>query len=1498
MIARAREFFARPPTAGVVARAIPKWLVNKPLPNVTDFRGLAEAGYRRHEIIYVCIRELAQTAADPLVTVVRRGDKRRVPLENHAALALLDKPNPLQSRYEFLELLITHLQSLGNAYIHKVRSKAGNVVELWLLRPDRTKIVPGPDGMVARYVYSVGGEETGISVPPEDVVHLKLPDPLDDYYGLPPTFVAARVADLDTNGIDYLRAFFLNSGTPAGLLKFKIRVEKDERERVKEQWIEQHTGLAGWHALSVLDADVDYQPIGAAAKDTSVEHVFDSTEARLCAVWGVPPIVVGMRLGLLRSTYCLPAEARVATARGPIPIRDVAVGEPVWSMVDGRLELRPVVRSGWTGIKQLYELRTKNRAIRATGNHPFLVRVPGNSAGPNGERHATTAWRRLDEIRPGDWVVQPEALPDLGGTTCRDGTEATPKSMQWLGAWLGDGYVSGPPTSRFVDLAFPPTDRVRGFYEELSREVCFGYGGGGDRPKRQIRDGSTEEMTRRRATGETYAQIGEDFGISAASVRDRVKRSSRPREARAITIVNQPRSFRFASVDTARMLERLGFTEKARTKRIPGWIFGLSRELRLAFLAGLVDSDGSIDKRGCLTFAFASELLVHDVKDMLISVGISSSNVEQTVFRPAEHESAQRLGTKWARDEYELWRITASAAQLIAEIPFADPMYRERVERNAGRLKRCGFDAEKAGLRSVGFYRALSIEPLVEESVYDLEVAGGHSFVADGIVVHNSNYKEARASFWAETARPMYTRLGQKLTVGVVAEFDDTAELCFDTSEVDALQESIDSRRKFAVEGWKEGLLDRAQALDLVDMESEPGDVGLFKPAPTAGALPGEEEEPEEEPAALQSRTPLQLVDGRERHLDPPDEPAWKTLHRVADKGANAIRKAFLEAAAAAAGDTVLRDVEDALRNSDYAKAEAAIPWEAAGVRTLAATLPVAFRRIVVDAGVSSLLVQPAGISFRFDTADPFALQAAEHRSAALVREISEETRGALRQSIRRAIAEGRNPRRTAREIRDIIGLTRRQEGAVHNLRKKLEASGLGAEDVDRRVARLADKLTRRRALTIARTESLWAANTGQQILWEQARQAGLISSESLRKWVVTPDDRLAIVGARTQILTREGWKAVSKVKVGDHVLTHRDRFCRVSRAESKWYDGPTVKIEIGCKAVRRVHVTYGHPILVNRDGGDMWVLAENVRETDDVYVNGVPCVDCGGVIPAGSHYPPDLATARCHPCNVKAQNESPSMRKKQRDAVRAFNKKKWTAAARKAQAERWTGEKSPVRAALKARGRKNYGQSWPERKVAWWLAKQGIAFEPQWMFRYGPKNSRGFADFYLPGPRIVVECDGSTHREDPVVAERDRAKDEYLVSQGIRVLRFTDLQIREDVGIIADPIREACCIVRHPIKRVVHATIRHNPVYHLTVEGDESYIAGGVVVHNCPFCAPMKDKLVRLDEPFTSGAVDQKNGRTVTLPPVIVPPLHPNCRCSLVLVPGKMAVDTLRETA
>lgn len=312
-----RDWFRRGPApeekhaaSEVVAYQIENWQANRERPQPTDFRKLADEGYRRNLIIFACVRELAQTAAEPdlVCSEVAADDETTKLSQNHPMVRLLNKPNPEQGQFAFLELLMTHLNVAGNAYVHKVRNAMGRVIQLWLLRPDRVEIVPGEDGHVRWYAFKVGTKKQRIEA--RDVIHLKYPDPLDDYYGLSPICAAARAGDLDNNMVDYLSAFFLNGAEPRGLLKFKVRTKPDDRERVKAMWKENHGGPRGWHDIGVVDSDVDFEAIGKGPGDLAMDAVSDQTESRLCSAFGVPPILIGCAIGLKRSTYANYREAK------------------------------------------------------------------------------------------------------------------------------------------------------------------------------------------------------------------------------------------------------------------------------------------------------------------------------------------------------------------------------------------------------------------------------------------------------------------------------------------------------------------------------------------------------------------------------------------------------------------------------------------------------------------------------------------------------------------------------------------------------------------------------------------------------------------------------------------------------------------------------------------------------------------------------------------------------------------------------------------------------------------------------------------------------------------------------------------------------------------------------------------------------------------------------------------------------------------------------------
>ena len=80
-----------------------------------------------------------------------------------------------------------------------------------------------------------------------------------------------------------------------------------------------------------------------------------------------------------------------------------------------------------------------------------------------------------------------------------------------------------------------------------------------------------------------------------------------------------------------------------------------------------------------------------------------------------------------------------------------------------------------------------------------------------------------------------------------------------------------------------------------------------------------------------------------------------------------------------------------------------------------------------------------------------------------------------------------------------------------------------------------------------------------------------------------------------------------------------------------------------------------------------------------------------------------------------------------------------------------------------------------PAEEVLWNLLRRrqllGFKFRRQHQF------GKYIADFYCHEAKLVIECDGSAHNSN----ERwhhDQDRDAYMISQGLRVLRFMNQQI------------------------------------------------------------------------------------------------------------------------
>ena len=145
-----------------------------------------------------------------------------------------------------------------------------------------------------------------------------------------------------------------------------------------------------------------------------------------------------------------------------------------------------------------------------------------------------------------------------------------------------------------------------------------------------------------------------------------------------------------------------------------------------------------------------------------------------------------------------------------------------------------------------------------------------------------------------------------------------------------------------------------------------------------------------------------------------------------------------------------------------------------------------------------------ARIEYIFDGKNEEAQRAAEELAARLIKQISKETERNVRLLIARAIREGIPPDQVAKLIRDMIGLTKKQGEAAWRFRQALEAQGLTGDAVEKKVLKFTNKLIRRRAENISRTEILSALNRGQELALRQAQKQGLLTKGATKVVILT----------------------------------------------------------------------------------------------------------------------------------------------------------------------------------------------------------------------------------------------------------------------------------------------------------------------------------------------------------------------------------------------------------
>lgn len=267
-----------------------------------DYATFAKFGYMQNVIVFRCINMIVSNASNvPLF--VRQGKKD---MNEHEFISLLEDPNPYEDTVDFLERLYGFLYIAGNTYMEAVTATKDKPVELYVWRPDRTKITPDERGYPAKYTYTMQGGERSYEVDfgnrkkQKNIMHMKFFHPTDDWYGLSPMESALKSIATHNEAAEYNKKLLQNQAKPSGVLTYEGTKNGDNNlsdaqyKRLKSQIDNDFSGTQNAGKPLLLEGGLKWNSISMTQEELEFLEAKNSVAREICFAFGVPPMLAGI----------------------------------------------------------------------------------------------------------------------------------------------------------------------------------------------------------------------------------------------------------------------------------------------------------------------------------------------------------------------------------------------------------------------------------------------------------------------------------------------------------------------------------------------------------------------------------------------------------------------------------------------------------------------------------------------------------------------------------------------------------------------------------------------------------------------------------------------------------------------------------------------------------------------------------------------------------------------------------------------------------------------------------------------------------------------------------------------------------------------------------------------------------------------------------------------------------------------------------------------------
>jgi HK97 family phage portal protein len=248
--------------------------------------------------VYDCVRVISEDLAKlPLQVFQATSENDKERRRDHPLQRVISWwPNPEMTAISFWNSIVSHSVGWGNGYAEKVRDRNGDIIQLWLITPDRVTIKRRENGTLYYEIREEDGSVTELSK--ENMFHVP-GFGYDGVQGYNVVEIARESLGLAAGAEQFGAKFFGNGAKTSLALRFPEKLSEIAYKNLQRS-AEQQIAGQNQHKVLLVEEGGEVQTLSLSQKDSQYLETRQFSVIEICRWFRMPPHKVA---DLTRSTF-------------------------------------------------------------------------------------------------------------------------------------------------------------------------------------------------------------------------------------------------------------------------------------------------------------------------------------------------------------------------------------------------------------------------------------------------------------------------------------------------------------------------------------------------------------------------------------------------------------------------------------------------------------------------------------------------------------------------------------------------------------------------------------------------------------------------------------------------------------------------------------------------------------------------------------------------------------------------------------------------------------------------------------------------------------------------------------------------------------------------------------------------------------------------------------------------------------------------------------------